>query len=125
MQSSLIGLMLLVLGAGVFVLVYGMRLKARMTERLADLYNKAIEKGLDPRAIQFQFEEQELGDPQGNLKAAIILLATAFGIVLGIWGADKLFGAYRALLFAIVPAAIGLALLFIHYAVPRPRPPAG
>ena len=124
MQSSLIGLMLLVLGAGVFVLVYGMRLKARMTERLADLYNKAIEQGLDPRLIQFKLEEQELGDPQGNLKAAIILLATALGIVLGIWCADKLPYAYRALLFAIVPAAIGLALLFIHYTVPRTRPPA-
>ena len=124
-MELLVGLMLLVLGAGVFVLIYGMRLKARMTERLAELYDKALDKGLDPRSIQFQLEERELGDPQGNLKAGIILLSTAFGIVLGIWAADKLPpGPYRAMLFAAVPAAIGLACLFIHYAVPRPRPPA-
>jgi hypothetical protein len=119
MQS--VGLLLLVLGAGVFVLVYGMNLKARMTQRLADLYQKALEQGVDPRAIQFQLDERELGDPQGNLKAGIILLAVALALILGIFAADNLPGPYRALGFALVPAAIGLACLFIHFAVPRPK----
>jgi hypothetical protein len=117
-----VGLLLLLLGAGLFVLIYGMRIKARQTERLANLYQQAIEKGVDPRTLQFQFEERELGDPQGNLKAGIILLAVALAILLGIWAADRLPGAYRAAGFACVPALTGLACLFIHYAVPRPGP---
>lgn len=121
MQFSGIGLLLLLLGAGVFVLVYGMRLKSRQTERLASLYEKALAQGVDPRAIQFQLDERELGDPQGNLKAGIILLSVAVAMILGIWAADRLPGPYRALGFALVPAAVGLACLFIHYAVPRPR----
>lgn len=114
-----LGLFLLLFGAGLFVLVYGMRIKARRNERLVGLYEKALEKGIDPRTIKFELEERELGDPQGNLKAGIILLATAVAIILGIWAADRLFGPYRMLGFALVPAAIGLACLFIHFSVPR------
>lgn len=116
-----IGLLLLLLGAGIFVLIYGMRLKAQQTERLASLYEKALSQGIDPRSIQFQLDERELGDPQGNLKAGIILLAIAVALVLGLWAAEQLAGPYRALGFALVPAAIGLACLFIHYSVPRPQ----
>lgn len=117
------GLLLLLLGAGVFVLIYGMQLKSRQTERLASLYEKALGQGVDPRAIQLQLDERELGDPQGNLKAGIILLAVALAMILGIWAADRLPGPYRALGFALVPGAVGLACLFIHYAVPRQRKP--
>ncbi|HES57802.1 MAG TPA: hypothetical protein ENO21_00045, partial [Firmicutes bacterium] len=60
-----IGFLLLVVGIGIFVLFYGMRIKARRNERLADLYQQAIDKGLDPREIQFDFDEREAGDPQG------------------------------------------------------------
>lgn len=116
-----LGVLLLLLGGGFFVLVYGMNLKARQTQRLAELYQRALEQGVDPRAIQFQLDERELGDPQGNLKAGIILLSVALALVLGILAADKLPGPYRALGFAFVPAAIGCACLFIHYAVPRPK----
>jgi hypothetical protein len=124
MQSiGLLGLLLLLLGAGLFVLIYGMHLKSRQTERLANLYEKALGQGVDPRAIQFQLDERELGDPQGNLKAGIILLFVAVAMVLGIWATDKLPGPYRALGFALVPGAVGLACLVIHYAVPRRRQP--
>lgn len=116
-----IGLFFLFVGIGVFILVYGMRIKARRDERLAGLYEKALDKGLDPRAIKFDLEEREPGDPHGNLKAGIILLAVALALILGIWAADSLRGAYRLLGFALVPCAIGLAVLFIHYAVPRSR----
>ena len=115
MQPS-IGLFLLFIGIGVFILIYGMRIKARRDERLAGLYEKALEQGLDPRAIKFDLDEREQGDPAGNLKAGIILLAVALALVLGIWAADSLQGAYRLLGFALVPCAIGLAVLFIHFA---------
>ena len=115
-------LLLLLIGTGVFVLAYGMRLRSRRNERLADLYQQAIEKGLDPRQIQFSLDEQEQGDPQGNLKAGIILLATALGMTGGIWGAAALHGPYRLLGFALVPAMIGFAALFIHFSVPRAKP---
>jgi hypothetical protein len=114
-------LLLLLVGSGVFVLAYGMRLRARRNERLADLYEKAIENGLDPREIQFSLDEQEQGDPQGNLKAGIILLATALGMVGGIWGAAVLPGPFKLIGFALVPALIGCAALFIHSSVPRPK----
>jgi hypothetical protein len=116
-------LLLLLIGTGAFMLAYGMRLRARRNERLADLYEKAIQAGLDAQAIQFSLDEQEQGDPQGNLKAGIILLATALGMVGGIWGAGALPGPYRLVGFALVPAMIGLAALFIHYSVPRPKLP--
>jgi hypothetical protein len=119
-MRSLDGLLLLILGAGVFVLVYGMWIRARITERLAGLYQKALEHGADPSTIRLQLEERELGDPQGNLKAGIILLATALAILGGIFAADRLPpGPYRGVIFVFVPAAIGLACLFIHFAVPR------
>ena len=114
-------LLLLLIGAGVFVLAYGMRLRARRHERLAELYSKAIEHGLDPKEIQFSLDEQEQGDPQGNIKAGIILLATALGMVSGMWGAVALPGPFRLLGFALVPALIGLAALFIHFSVPRAK----
>ena len=114
-----LGFLLLVAGIGVFVLIYGMRVKARRNERLADLYQQAIDKGLDPRQIQFEFDEREAGDPQGNLKAGVFLLATALAVVLGMLCAQALVGVWKALGFALVPAALGLAALFIHYSVPR------
>ena len=114
-------LLLLLGGTGVFVLTYGMRLRARRNERLADLYDKAIQHGLDPREIQFNLDEQEQGDPQGNLKAGIILLAGSLGMTGGIWAAAALPGAFRMIGFALVPALIGCAALFIHFSVPRPK----
>lgn len=114
-----IGLFLLMLGIGTFVLIYGMRIKARRNERLAQLYQNALEQGIDPHKLKFEIDEQEAGDPQGNLKAGIILLATALGILLGIISAVLLPGIWKALGFVLVPAAIGFALLFIHQSVPR------
>jgi hypothetical protein len=119
--GGLLLLLLLLAGTGVFVLTYGMRLRARRNERLADLYDKAIQHGLDPREIQFNLDEQEQGDPQGNLKAGIILLASALGVVGGIWAAAALPGPFRLVGFALVPGLIGAAALFIHYSVPRPK----
>lgn len=116
-----LALLLMLIGTGVFVLAYGMRLRARRNERLADLYQKAIENGLDPREIQFSLDEQEQGDPQGNLKAGIILLATALGMTGGIWAAATLPGPYKLVGFALVPGLIGAATLFIHFSVPRPK----
>ncbi len=113
-------LLLLLIGTGI-VLAYGMRLRARRNERLADLYEKAIQNGLDPREIQFSLDEQEQGDPQGNLKAGIILLASALGMTGGIWAAAALPGPFKLVGFALVPALIGLAALFIHFSVPRPK----
>ena len=117
---GLLLLMILLFGAGIFILVYGMHLKARRNDRLAQLYQRALEQGHDPREIQLDFDERGVGDPQGNLKAGVVLLATALGIVLGIIAADKLPGAWRLIGFALVPACIGLAALFIHFAIPRP-----
>ena len=97
-----IGLFLLLVGISVFVLVYGMRIRARRNERLADLYEKAIEAGVDPRAIKFDLDERELGDPYGNLKAGIILLAVALAIVAGIWAAYAAQGFWRLIGFALV-----------------------
>jgi hypothetical protein len=114
-----LGFLVLVAGIAIFVLFYGMRIKARRNERLADLYQQAIDKGLDPRQIQFEFDEREQGDPQGNLKAGIFLLATALAIVLGMFAAQALSGIWKALGFVLVPAALGIAALFIHYSVPR------
>ena len=115
----LVWLVILLGALGIFVLFYGMRLKAERTERLAQLYEKAIAQGIDPAKISFELDEEQQGDPAGNLKAGIILLATALSIVLAIWAADRLSGAYRALGFALIPALIGLACIYIHYSVPR------
>jgi hypothetical protein len=113
-----VGVFLLLVGIGVFILVYGMRLKARRDERRADLYAKALDQGIDPREIKFDLDDREQGDPFGNLKAGIILLAVALALVAGMWMAESLHGAYRLLVFALVPAAIGIALVFIHLALP-------
>lgn len=115
-------LLLLVAGSGAFVLFYGMRLRARRNDQLAQLYQKALENGIDPQSIQFGFEAQERGDPQGNLKAGVILLASALGMAGGIWAAAALHGPLRMIGFALVPALVGLAVLFIHFSTPRPRP---
>ena len=116
-------ILLLIFGAGLFVLIYGMQLKAKRNEQLSELYRKALDQGFDPREIQLDLDDRSAGDPQGNLKAGIILLATALGIILGILAIDKLSGGWRMLGFALVPGMIGLAALFIHYTVPRPRGP--
>jgi pilus assembly protein TadC len=116
-MGSFIGIFLLLVGIGVFILVYGMRIKAKRDERRAGLYEKALEKGIDPRELKFDLDDRELGDPLGNLKAGIILLAVALALVVGMWMAESLQGAYRLLIFALVPAAIGIALLFIHLAL--------
>jgi hypothetical protein len=113
-----VGVFLLLVGIGVFILVYGMRLKARRDERRAELYEKALDQGIDPREIKFELDDRELGDPFGNLKAGIILLAVALALVAGMWLAESMRGAYRLLVFALVPAAIGVALLIIHLALP-------
>lgn len=113
-------MLLLFTGAGVFVLVYGMQLKARRAKRLYQLYQNALDKGVDPRSLKLDLEDQEQGDPQGNLKAGIILLATALSLLLGLWAGKALGGPLRGVGFAILPAGIGLACIFIHYAVARP-----
>jgi hypothetical protein len=113
-----VGVFLLLVGIGVFILVYSMRLKARRDERRAELYEKALDQGIDPREIKFELDDRELGDPFGNLKAGIILLAVALALVAGMWLAESMRGAYRLLVFALVPAAIGVALLIIHLALP-------
>lgn len=120
-------ILLLAFGAGIFIIIYGMQLKAKRNEQLTELYRQALSQGFDPREIQIDLDERSAGDPQGNLKAGIILLATALGVVLGILAIDRLGGPWRMMGFALVPACIGLAALFIHYAVPRPpapKPPA-
>ena len=117
---------LILFGIAMWIMVYGMRLKARRTERLADLYEKAMAQGLDPREINFQLDDRE-GDPQGNLKAGIILLAGTLGLFLGIWAAEAFSGPGRMLGFAFVPGMIGLAALYIHFSVGparRKAPPA-
>lgn len=116
------GFFLLMVGIGTFVLVYGMRIKARRNERLADLYQKALENGVDPREIKLDLDEKELGDPQGNLKAGIILLATALAIALGFLAAERLHGVWKLLGFAFMPGGIGLAVLFIHYTISPKHP---
>jgi len=120
---EIVGLLVLMFGAGLFVLVYGMWLKAKRLERRTTLYERALDKGVDPRTLKLDLDEQEAGDPAGNLKAGIILLATALAMVLGMWASTVLSGAYSRLGFALVPALIGLALLFIHYTVPRRNKP--
>jgi Domain of unknown function (DUF6249) len=115
---QLIGLFLLCASAGLFVLGYGMHLKARRAERRYQLYQQAIEKGLDPSSLSLT-DEDETGDPSGNLKAGVVFLATALAMLLGVWAADSLRGPWRAAGFAIVPALVGLALVFIHFAIPR------
>jgi multisubunit Na+/H+ antiporter MnhC subunit len=117
-----IGLFLLLVGISVFVLVYGMRIRAQRNERLAGLYEKAIDAGIDPRMIKFELDEREQGDPYGNLKAGIILLAVALAIVIGVWAAYAAQGSMRLIGFALVPGAIGLAVLFLHFAIPRDKP---
>ena len=116
-MGSFVGIFLLLVGIGVFILVYGMRIKTQRDERRAGLYEKALDKGVDLREIKFDLDDRELGDPLGNLKAGIILLAVALALVAGMWMAESLRGAYRLLVFALVPAAIGIALLFIHLAL--------
>jgi hypothetical protein len=120
-----LGILLLLIGAGIFVLVYGMWLKSARTEKLARLYAQAMEKGIDPRSLRFDFDDQDRPDPAGNLKAGIFLLAIALAVVAGFWFAGNTPGPWRLTGFALVPAAVGLAALVIHFtAVRRPDPPA-
>lgn len=114
---QLFGLLLLCAAAGLFVLGYGMHLKSRRAERKYQLMQQAIEKGLDPGSLQLGAEEEQ-GDPAGNLKAGIVFLATALALLIGVWAADRLPGPWRASGFAVVPALVGLALIFIHYSLP-------
>jgi hypothetical protein len=113
---------LILFGISMLILIYGMRLKARRTERLAGLYEKAMAQGIDPREINFQLDDRE-GDPQGNLKAGIILIAGTVGLLLGILAAAAFQGPARMLGFAFVPGMIGFAAIYIHRAV-RPVSPA-
>lgn len=115
-----IGLLLLCAAAGLFILGYGMHLKSRRAERRFQLMQQAIEKGLDPAHLPVDLPDEQ-GDPAGNLKAGILFLATALAMLIGVWAADKLPGPWRASGFAVVPAMVGLALLFIHYSVPRSK----
>lgn len=112
-----IGLFLLLFGAGLFVLFYGMRLRAARVDKLAKLYEQALAAGRDPAELKLALDGQEQGDPQGNLKAGVILLATALGMVAGLWAAQVMPGPWRALGFALIPACIGGALLWIHYSL--------
>jgi hypothetical protein len=116
---QLIGLLLLVIGAGIFVLVYGMWLKSARTDKLMRLYQQAIDKGIDPRSIRFELEESDAGDPQGNLKAGVFMLAIALAMIAGLWAAEMLRGPWRMTGFALVPAAVGLAALLIHFTATR------
>ncbi|MCB1219261.1 MAG: hypothetical protein H7A35_05555 [Planctomycetales bacterium] len=128
MDNGAAMLFLIIFVISMAIMIYGMRLKARRTERLADLYEKAMAQGLDPREINFQLDDRE-GDPQGNLKAGIILLASTLGLFLGIAAAAAFPGPARMLGFAFVPGMIGLGAIYIHFAIkPRPAaklPPAG
>ncbi|MBN2080949.1 hypothetical protein JW859_01955 [bacterium] len=121
-MDPVVGIFALLVAIGVFILIYGMQLKAKRDERRAGLYEKALDKGLDPREIKFDLDQKELGDPYGNLKAGVILLAVAVALIAGMWMAEHLRGAFRLLVFALVPAAIGLAVLFLHFTLPR-KPP--
>ena len=67
-----------------------MWLKAARTEKLTRLYTQAMEKGIDPRTIRFDFEDQENPDPAGNLKAGVFLLAIALAMVAGLWFAENM-----------------------------------
>ena len=112
-----------------FLLVEAERARVRGRHLQAlDLYEKAMAQGLDPREINFQLDDRE-GDPQGNLKAGIILLASTLGLFLGIAAAAAFPGPARMLGFAFVPGMIGLGAIYIHFAIkPRPAaklPPAG
>lgn len=118
-KMQFIGVLLLLIGAGIFVLVYGMWLKSQRTEKLARLYAQAMEKGIDPRAIRFELEDAEQADPHGNLKAGVFLLAIALAMVAGLWFAQSMHGPWRLTGFALVPAAVGLAAILIHFALNR------
>ena len=118
-----LGVLLLLIGAGIFVLVYGMWLKSARTEKLARLYTQAMEKGIDPRTLRFDFEDSEAPDPAGNLKAGVFLLAIALAMVAGLWFAENLHGPWRLTGFALVPAAVGLAAVLIHLVLGRPQSP--
>jgi hypothetical protein len=119
-----LGILLLLIGAGIFVLVYGMWLKSARMEKLARLYTQAMEKGIDPRALRFDFEDNENPDPAGNLKAGIFLLAIAVAMVVGLWFAENMHGPWRLTGFALVPAAVGLAAVLIHLALGKKQTPA-
>lgn len=109
-----IGTLLLLLGIGTFVLIYGMRIRARKNELLADLYRQALEKGTDLSHVKLELDDKEAGDPRGNLKAGIFLLSTALAIVLAFLCAERLPGIWKLTGFALIPALLGLAALFIH-----------
>jgi len=118
-----IGILLLLIGAGIFVLVYGMWLKAARTERLARLYQQAMDKGVDPRSIRLDLEDDDTSDPLGNLKAGVFMLAIALAMLAGLWAAQALPGPWRLSGFAAVPAAVGLAALLIHFTLGGNRKP--
>jgi hypothetical protein len=44
-------------------------------------------------------------------------------MVLGLWAAQALPGAWKLLGFALLPAGLGVACLFIHFTL-HPRPPS-
>ena len=118
-----LGILLLLIGAGIFVLVYGMWLKSARTEKLARLYTMAMERNMDPRTIRFDLEEDG-PDPAGNLKAGVFLVAIALAMVAGLWFAQNMHGPWRLTGFALVPAAVGVAALLIHAALGRKSTPA-
>jgi len=91
-----------------------------------DVIAKALEKGVDPERIQLKLPQQEqVGDPNGNWKAGLILIS--FGLFtllcvmlplyftgeLGHDGGDVV-PLYAAPGSFIIP---GLVLLFIHYTI--------
>jgi hypothetical protein len=91
-----------------------------------DVVAKALEKGVDPERIQLKVPTPEqLGDPNGNWKAGLILIAfglfTGLCVMLPLYYSGELStdGGELVPLFAAPGSFIipGIVLLFIHYTI--------
>ena len=87
-----------------------------------------IERGMEPPPLRLPDEGRKRKDPIGNLKAGVILLAIAIGLLIPMlaWPDTGFMGGHHiALPAGVVLAILGLAFIAIHFLARACSPKAG
>ncbi|MBM3473261.1 MAG: hypothetical protein FJX75_08350 [Armatimonadetes bacterium] len=112
------------------VVIVWIRANARNRE-LAQIMEERklmIERGMEPPPLRLPEEGRKRRDPLANLKAGVILLAIAIGLLISMlaWPNTGFMGGHHiALPAAVVLAVLGLAFIVLHFLGRAYRPTNG